>query len=149
MDRNELSLVPCHLGVPSDPPKTIFEPIARSAQTMHLSCVEINTISKQTEASFHLTHVTYESHRVRTKWFASLLHVQRKPCTYLVSRLAQSQRDRNELPFDPRHLGVPSFVPKMISKPVACSSQSVHLSCIEINTVSKWTETSFHVTHVT
>jgi hypothetical protein len=52
MDRNGLPLDPCHLGVPSDALKTIFEPIARSVQTMHLSCVEINTISKQTETSF-------------------------------------------------------------------------------------------------
>jgi hypothetical protein len=34
---------------------------------MHLSCIEINTISKWIEASFHLTHITYESHRVRAK----------------------------------------------------------------------------------
>jgi hypothetical protein len=94
MDRNELPLDPPHLGLPSGVPKAIFDPIARSAQTVHQSCVEINTISKriqmspsgaakkipmpvvhsaqivhlscteinsvlvQTEASFHLTHVT-------------------------------------------------------------------------------------------
>jgi hypothetical protein len=29
-----------------------------SAQTMHLSCVEIDTIPKQTEISFHLNYVT-------------------------------------------------------------------------------------------
>jgi hypothetical protein len=36
----------------------ISEPIVRSEQTMHLSCVDINTISKQTERSFLLTNVT-------------------------------------------------------------------------------------------
>jgi hypothetical protein len=39
-------------------PKMIFEPIARLAQTMHLSFVEIGIVSKDTEASFHLTHIT-------------------------------------------------------------------------------------------
>jgi hypothetical protein len=150
MDRNELPLHPCHLGVPSDAPKIISEPIARSEQTLHLSCIEINIISKRTEASFHLTHVTYESHRVRAKWFASLLHVQHKPCTYLVSRLAESPKRLKRAsiwPASPR--GVPLFEPKMIFKPMACSSQSMHLSCVEFNTVSKWTETSFHLSHVT
>jgi hypothetical protein len=58
-------------------------------------------------------------------------------------------KERNELPFDPRHLEVPLFVPKMISEPMACSSQSVHQSLAEIKTVSKWTEMSFHLTQVT
>ena len=33
------------------------EPIARSVQTVHLSCIETNTIYKQTETSLPLTHV--------------------------------------------------------------------------------------------
>jgi hypothetical protein len=37
---------------------------------------------------FHMTNVTEEIHRVRPKWFLSLRYVRRKPCTYLVSRLA-------------------------------------------------------------
>jgi hypothetical protein len=36
----------------------ISDLMVRLAQTEHLSYVEINTISKQTETSFHLTHVT-------------------------------------------------------------------------------------------
>jgi hypothetical protein len=36
----------------------ISEPIARLAQIVHLFGVEINTFSKQTEASFYLTYVT-------------------------------------------------------------------------------------------
>jgi hypothetical protein len=61
MDQNDLPLDPRHLEVPSGMPKTIFEPIACSAQTMHLFGVEINTFSKQTEASFHFTYVTWSS----------------------------------------------------------------------------------------
>jgi hypothetical protein len=47
-----------HQEFPPGMPKTIPEPIARSVQIMHQSCVEINTISKWTNMSFHLTHIT-------------------------------------------------------------------------------------------
>jgi hypothetical protein len=52
MDRNELPLDPSYLGVPSGMSKAIFDPIARSAQTVHQSCVEINTVSKRTQNEF-------------------------------------------------------------------------------------------------
>jgi hypothetical protein len=58
MNRNELPLDPSHLEVPYGVPKTISERIARPAQTVHLSSVEVNTISKRTKISFHLTHAT-------------------------------------------------------------------------------------------
>jgi hypothetical protein len=146
------------------------------------------------------------------KRFANLLRVQRKPCTYLVSRLALSpkrpnwasiwptsprssiiylkrfwslwyvrhlpetisihnfraycafdvyrasnlrvdshylQTDKNGLPFDPRHLGGPSGVPKTIFEPIGRLVETVHLSCVEIYTISKWIETSFYLTHIT
>jgi hypothetical protein len=47
------------------------------------------------------------------------------------------QMDQNELPLDPRHLGVPSGMPKMIYEPIACSAQTMHLFGVEINTFSK------------
>jgi hypothetical protein len=59
------------------------------------------------------------------------------------------QMDQNELLLDPRHLGVQSGASKMISEPMVCLAQTVYLSCIKINTISKWTETSFHLTDVT
>ena len=59
-----------------------------------------------------------------------------------------SKRTENEIPLEPRHLGVPSGVPKMISMPVVHLAQTVHLSCAEINTISKWTEMSFDLTLV-
>jgi hypothetical protein len=40
-------------------------------------------------------------------------------------------------------------MPKMISMPVLHSTQTVHLSCAEIKTISKWIELSFHLTYVT
>jgi hypothetical protein len=173
----------------------ISELITRSVQTVHQSCVEINTISKRTQMSFHLTHITLEVHRVRPKRFLCPWYIQRKPCTYLAPRLtacprgpkqaftwpmshrgsngcAQNdfrayctfgtnrarvlrrgwhylQRERNELPIDPRHLGVRSVEPKIIFEPITHSAQTVHLSCVEINTISKRTERSFYLTHIT
>jgi hypothetical protein len=49
---------PRHLGVASGASKTISKPMVRSAQTVHLSFVNISTISKQTKTSFHLSLVT-------------------------------------------------------------------------------------------
>jgi hypothetical protein len=57
--------------------------------------------------------------------------------------------DRIELPFEPRHLGVPSGASKMISKPVVQLGQTMHLSCTDTNTVYKWTKIRFHMTYVT
>jgi hypothetical protein len=53
------------------------------------------------------------------------------------------QIDRNEIPHDPHHQGVPSSTSKMISEPMVRSVETVYWSCIKINTFSKWTETSF------
>jgi hypothetical protein len=43
--------------------------------------------------------------------------------------------DRNELPLEPRHLGVPSSASKMISDPIVRLAQTVHLSCSDPNTI--------------
>jgi hypothetical protein len=48
-----------------------------------------------------------------------------------------------------RNLGVPSSVSKMISELTVRSAQTVHLSWIKISTISKQTETSFHLSLVT
>jgi len=40
-------------------------------------------------------------------------------------------------------------VPKMITIPEVYSTQTVHLSCAETKTISKWTKTSFHLTYIT
>jgi hypothetical protein len=42
-------------------------PLVHSVKTMQLSDAKINTVSKQTKATFDLTHVTYEFHRVPQK----------------------------------------------------------------------------------
>jgi hypothetical protein len=86
---NDHPLEPRHLGVPSGAPKTI-EPMVRLAQTIHLSCIDKNTISKWTETRFHMTDVIEEFRRVCPKWFLSLWYVWCKPCTYLASTLTLS-----------------------------------------------------------
>jgi hypothetical protein len=57
--------------------------------------------------------------------------------------------NQNELPLDPRHVGVSLGVSKMISKPMVHLTQTMHLSYAEINTMSKQSKTSFHLTHIT
>jgi hypothetical protein len=59
------------------------------------------------------------------------------------------QMDRNEILHDPRHLGVPSGVLKTLSKPMVCLAQTMHLSYIKISTISKRTESSFHMSLIT
>jgi hypothetical protein len=124
--------------------------------------------------SIHLTHVTEEFDLVRSKWSPSLLHVrrksctylalrltlspkwfpslwsiQRKPCTNITSRLAPSLNWPKGAYTWPCHVGVPSGASKMISQRMVCSAETMHPSCAEINTISRQTETSFHLTHTT
>jgi hypothetical protein len=89
-DQNELPLEPHHRVVPSGASKMISEPRVRLAQTMHLSCTDTNTISKQKEERFHTTHFSYGFHHMCPKLFPSLQHIRRKPCVYLASWLALS-----------------------------------------------------------
>ena len=57
--------------------------------------------------------------------------------------------ERSEIPHDPRLLGVPSGASKMISEPMVRSTQTVDLSSIDTNNVSKQKEARFQMTHVT
>jgi hypothetical protein len=149
MDRNEILHDPRHLGVPSGVSKTLSKHVVCSAQTVHLSYVKISTISKRTKLSFHMSLITLEYHRVCPKRFLSQWYVWRKPCTYLASDYNYLQTDCIELPLDPRQLGVSSGVSKMIFEPMRCLAQIMHLSCTDTYTVSRRTETRFHMIHVT
>jgi hypothetical protein len=168
--------------------------MVRLEQIVDLSCTDTNTISKWTETRFYMTHVTYEFHRVRPKWFLRLCYVWFKLWIYLAPRLTLSpngpkrdstwhtsprssigcvqidfraygtfdanrapilyqdehnlQTNRDELPFYPRHLGVPSGVSKMISEPMVRLAQIMQLLCTETNTISKRIEMRFYMTHV-
>ena len=54
-----------------------------------------------------------------------LWYVGRKPCTYLELTLTPSPNGPNEIPNDPRHLGVPSGASKTISEPMIRLAQTV------------------------
>ena len=45
MDQNKLLAALSHLGVPSGASKMIFDPMVRLAQSVHLSCTNIDNIS--------------------------------------------------------------------------------------------------------
>jgi hypothetical protein len=57
--------------------------------------------------------------------------------------------DLNELPLVQHHIEVPSGVLEKIFMPVVHSVQTVQLYCADINTIAKWKEMSFHLTHIT
>jgi hypothetical protein len=59
------------------------------------------------------------------------------------------QTDRTKHPLEPRHLGVWLSSSKMIYMPMVCSLQTVLQPCTDTNTISKWTKTRFHTTHIT
>jgi hypothetical protein len=165
--------------------------MVHSTQIVHLSCAEINTVSKRTKASLHLTHIhlgvpsgqakmiskhvrhkwgTYLALRlalsskrpkrasiwptsprssiVCPRWFLSLMHVRHKWGTYLVSRLALYQKRPKWASIWPRSPRSSIVCPKRFLSlwyvsPNPCTYY------VEINTISKWTKTSFHLTHVT
>jgi hypothetical protein len=48
--------------------------------------------------------------------------------------------DRNELPLEPRQLGVPSGASKTISNRMVRLAQTVRLSCSDTNTIMEWTK---------
>jgi hypothetical protein len=115
----------------------ISEPMVCSVQTLHLSCADINTIPTQTEMSFHITHGTKEFHRVRSQRFLSLLHIRRKLCTYLASRLTLSPNRPKWASTRPTwHRSTIGCVQNGF-KPMVHLVQIVHLSYVEINTISK------------
>ena len=64
------------------------------------------------------------------KRYLSLWYVWRKPCTYLALTRTPSPNGPNEIPRDPRHLGVPSGASKTISELMVRLAQTVHLSTL-------------------
>jgi hypothetical protein len=57
--------------------------------------------------------------------------------------------DRGDIPPYPCDLGVPSDASKMIAELMVRLAQTMHLSCTDTNTIFKWNEVKFHMTHVT
>jgi hypothetical protein len=119
----------------------ISEPMVCLAQTVHLSCTNTNTLSKWIETRFHMTHVTKEFHRVRPKQFLSLWYIRHKMCTYLAIRLALSPNGlKRESTWALSSSSCIRCV-QMISKPMVCSTQTVHLSCSDTKCLrTDWNE---------
>jgi hypothetical protein len=92
---NRAPLDPRQVGVPSGASKTSYQPMVHLTQSEHLSCTNANTISKQIETRFHMTHVTYEFHWEPPVLFLSLRYVQRKPYTNLAPKVALSPNGQN------------------------------------------------------
>jgi hypothetical protein len=55
--RTKLSLEPHHLGVPLAASRKISKPMVHLAHAVHLSSTDMNTVSKQKEVRFHMTHI--------------------------------------------------------------------------------------------
>jgi hypothetical protein len=112
------------------------EPLVRSTQTLHLSCVKISTISNDlTQAStwalsprstIGCVQNDFRAYGMFSTIHAPILHRHQH---YL-------QIDQNKILHDPCHLGAPSGASKAISKNLVRSSQTMHLSCIKISTIS-------------
>jgi hypothetical protein len=99
--------------------------------------------------SFHLTHVTYVCHSVHPKWFPCPWYTRCKPCNYLALILTLSPNESKQASTWTTSPWSSIEGVKMIFEPMVHSTQTVHLSCIEINTISNQNETSLHMTLVT
>jgi hypothetical protein len=75
------------------------------------------------------------------------VHLAQTVLLYCIKVSTISNTHQNEHPLEPCHLGVPSCASKIISE--RCLMQTMHLSCSNTTTVSKWIEMRFHMTNVT
>jgi hypothetical protein len=149
-DRDKFWHGPRHLRVLSGASKMISEPMVRSVQTVHLSCIKISTISIWTETSFHFSLITLEYHRGRLKQLLSLWYVRHIPCTYLAPTLTLSRngpKQKSTWPTSSR--STISCVQKWFPSLWYILHKTVHLSCVKISTISKWTEMSYHLSLIT
>jgi hypothetical protein len=119
--------------------------MVHSAQTVHLFWVKISNVSKWTEMSFHLNIITSEYHWVRSKWLLSLWYIWRKLCTYLALTLTLTlSPNRPKWDFTwPTSPRVSIGCVQNDSKPIVCSAQTEHPSCVKIHTISKQTKMCF------
>jgi hypothetical protein len=88
MHWNEIPNDQCHWGDPLGAFEMISEPMVRSVQIVHLSCVKISTVTKQTKMSIHLSLVSLGYNRVHPKRILSLWYILAQ--TMDLSRLALS-----------------------------------------------------------
>jgi len=123
----------------------ISEPMVHLAQTVHLSCTNTN-FDEDITCPDTTTLATFDS-QLKQSFTINVfdtfdeLMLHHDVCSLSFSKIQQFYikhylpTDRNEIPLEPRHLGVSSGASKIISEP--CSAQTVHLSCVNISTISK------------
>jgi GMP synthase PP-ATPase subunit len=114
----------------------ISVPVVRSAQTIQVSCVKNSSISNElTQASTWASSPRSTIGCVQNDFRAyGMFSTIRAPILHRHQHYLQM--DQNEILHNPCHLGVPSGASKAISKNLVRSSQTMHLSCIKISTIS-------------
>jgi hypothetical protein len=125
MERREILLDPCHLGLESAAAKTISEPMVHSTEIVHLCWVKISTISKQTKLSLEPRHLGVPSGVSKIIfWADGTFGVNGAPILHRHEHYLQTERI--QIPRDTRHLGVPLGASKTISNPMVHSTQTMH-----------------------
>ena len=82
------------------------------------------------------------------KWFPCPWYIWRKLCTYLAWRLSLSPNGLKQPFTSPTSPRSPIGASKMIFEPMVCSAQTVHLSCVNISTISKRSDLSLEPHHL-
>jgi hypothetical protein len=142
---------PHHLKVLLGAFKIISESMVCLAQTVHLSCTDTNTISKQTKNEILLEprHQGVPSGASKTISEPMVHSVQTVHLSCVKISTISKRTETGIHILEPRHQGVPSSASKMISDPMVHWAQTVHLSCVDTTTISKWTKMRFQMTQVT
>jgi hypothetical protein len=148
-DQKKLQLEPRHLGVPSGASKMISKPMVRSVQTVHYLPPTLTPSQNGPKQDSRCPKSPRSSIGCVKNdfWAYDIFGANRE--TILCQYMHYLQMDRKKLALEPCHLGVPSGVSKIISEPILRLVQTVYLCCIDTKTVSKWTKTRFHMTHIT
>jgi hypothetical protein len=145
MDRCEIPHDQWHLGVQSGVFKMISKPNGSLAQTVHYLASRLALSPNGLKRAFTRTSSPRSTiSGVQSNfWAFGTFGTNRAPI--MPQDLHYLQTDRNELPLEPRHLGVPSGVSKMIFELIVCLAQCFQLSYTNTKTVSKWTDARFHM----
>jgi hypothetical protein len=127
----------------------IYVPMVRSAQTVLLSCIDTNIVSKQTRNEIphdppHLGVPSGASKMISEPMVRSAQNMH-----LLASRLALSPNLPNQASTWASSPRSTSGASKTIYEHMVHSAQTVLLSCTDTNIVCKHTKMRLHITHVT
>jgi hypothetical protein len=149
MYRNKIPLEHCHLGVPWVHSKWFMSLwyVWHELCTYLAPTLTLSQNRPKRNSTWHMSSGSSIGFIQNYFWACGMIGA--KSCTYLAPTLTLSPNRTKQDWHDPHHLGVQSDASKMISDPMEHSMQTVHLSCIKISTISKRTETRFHMDDVT